>query len=391
MAPMSGRRHYFDYAATTPVRPPVRTAMAPHLNDAYGNPSSIHSLGREARLAIDDARRRLSKALGAADGQLVFTGSGSEADNLAITGFARRHPGGCVIHTSIEHKAVIEAAAAAVKAFGYDVRIVPVNANGEVDLTQLADLLPADDRPTLVAVMWANNETGVVQPLEAVARLCSARGATLFSDAVQGLGKIDLRLEQVDVDLVAFSAHKVGGPKGTGALLIRRGVRLEPLIYGGGQEGGYRSGTENVAGVVGFAEAVSLAAAERQDETQRLGSLRDRLEAGLKESLPEIVVNGGAAMERLPNVLNLSIPAVDIEGLLTSLDLEGICVSSGSACTTGSVSPSHVITALGRRGELARNTIRFSLGWGTQAQDIEYVLEVFPKIVDRVRKFASEA
>jgi cysteine desulfurase len=388
---MSGRRHYFDYAATTPVRPPVRTAMAPHLNDAYGNPSSIHSLGREARLAIDDARRRLSKALGAADGQLVFTGSGSEADNLAITGFARRHPGGCVIHTSIEHKAVIEAAAAAVKAFGYDVRIVPVNANGEVDLTQLADLLPADDRPTLVAVMWANNETGVVQPLEAVARLCSARGATLFSDAVQGLGKIDLRLEQVDVDLVAFSAHKVGGPKGTGALLIRRGVRLEPLIYGGGQEGGYRSGTENVAGVVGFAEAVSLAAAERQDETQRLGSLRDRLEAGLKESLPEIVVNGGAAMERLPNVLNLSIPAVDIEGLLTSLDLEGICVSSGSACTTGSVSPSHVITALGRRGELARNTIRFSLGWGTQAQDIEYVLEVFPKIVDRVRKFASEA
>ncbi len=391
MAPMSGRRHYFDYAATTPVRPPVRTAMAPHLNDAYGNPSSIHSLGREARLAIDDARRRLSKALGAADGQLVFTGSGSEADNLAITGFARRHPGGRVIHTSIEHKAVIEAAAAAVKAFGYDVRIVPVNANGEVDLTQLADLLPADDRPTLVAVMWANNETGVVQPLEAVARLCSARGATLFSDAVQGLGKIDLRLEQVDVDLVAFSAHKVGGPKGTGALLIRRGVRLEPLIYGGGQEGGYRSGTENVAGVVGFAEAVSLAAAERQDETQRLGSLRDRLEAGLKESLPEIVVNGGAAMERLPNVLNLSIPAVDIEGLLTSLDLEGICVSSGSACTTGSVSPSHVITALGRRGELARNTIRFSLGWGTQAQDIEYVLEVFPKIVDRVRKFASEA
>jgi cysteine desulfurase len=388
---MSGRRHYFDYAATTPVRPPVRTAMAPHLNDAYGNPSSIHSLGREARLAIDDARRRLSKALGAADGQLVFTGSGSEADNLAITGFARRHPGGRVIHTSIEHKAVIEAAAAAVKAFGYDVRIVPVNANGEVDLTQLADLLPADDRPTLVAVMWANNETGVVQPLEAVARLCSARGATLFSDAVQGLGKIDLRLEQVDVDLVAFSAHKVGGPKGTGALLIRRGVRLEPLIYGGGQEGGYRSGTENVAGVVGFAEAVSLAAAERQDETQRLGSLRDRLEAGLKESLPEIVVNGGAAMERLPNVLNLSIPAVDIEGLLTSLDLEGICVSSGSACTTGSVSPSHVITALGRRGELARNTIRFSLGWGTQAQDIEYVLEVFPKIVDRVRKFASEA
>jgi cysteine desulfurase len=388
---MSGRRHYLDYAATTPVRPPVRTAMAPHLNDAYGNPSSIHSLGREARLAIDDARRRLSKALGAADGQLVFTGSGSEADNLAITGFARRHPGGRVIHTSIEHKAVIEAAAAAVKAFGYDVRIVPVNANGEVDLTQLADLLPADDRPTLVAVMWANNETGVVQPLEAVARLCSARGATLFSDAVQGLGKIDLRLEQVDVDLVAFSAHKVGGPKGTGALLIRRGVRLEPLIYGGGQEGGYRSGTENVAGVVGFAEAVSLAAAERQDETQRLGSLRDRLEAGLKESLPEIVVNGGAAMERLPNVLNLSIPAVDIEGLLTSLDLEGICVSSGSACTTGSVSPSHVITALGRRGELARNTIRFSLGWGTQAQDIEYVLEVFPKIVDRVRKFASEA
>jgi cysteine desulfurase len=387
---MAARILYVDYCATTPVRPQVREAMAPFLEAAFGNPSSIHSPGRDARLAVERSRRRLLDALGARGGQLIFTGSGSEADNLAVLGFARRHADGCIIHTAIEHKAVIEAAKR-LSAGGYDVRVAPVDRRGVVDVTALADLLPTDGQAALVSLMWANNETGVVQPIDTIAGLCRERRAVLFSDAVQALGKVDLQLDTVAVDLLAFSAHKIGGPKGTGALLNRSGVELEPLIYGGGQEGGYRSGTENVAGIVGFAEAAAVATAELAAEAARLGALRDRLEAGITGSTLEITVNGSDAPQRLPNVLHISIPDVDIEGLLTSLDLEGICVSSGSACTTGSVEPSHVMTALGLRGDLARNTIRFCLGWGTQPADVEYVVDVFPKLVQRVRDFTARS
>lgn len=380
-------RVYLDYSATTPLRPQVRQAMAPFLNDAFGNPSSIHSYGRDARMAIEDSRRRLLDALNATGYRVVFTGSGSEADNLAVLGFARRHTQGCVVHSTIEHKAVIEAANA-LRRGGYDVRAVPVDSRGVVDFQSLEAVVPSDGRPTVVCVMWANNETGVIQPIQSIAELCRGRGAALFSDAVQAFTKIPLGLHRAQPDLIALSAHKLAGPKGTGALVVRESIELEPLVYGGGQEGGNRAGTEAVAAIVGFAEAAGLAAAEMETESGRLSVLRDRLQSGLCAALPEIVVNGGDAPERLPNVLNLSVPDVDIEGTLTGLDLEGIAVSSGSACTTGSVKPSHVMNAMGRDGDLARNTVRLSLGWGTREADVEYVLEKFPRVVQRVREFA---
>jgi cysteine desulfurase len=379
---------YLDYSASTPLRPQVRKAMLPYLEAAFGNPSSVHAPGRDARVAVEEARRRMMAALGVETGRLAFTGSGTEADNLAVLGFARRNPAGCVVRSSIEHKAVVEATKA-LAADGYHVRVAPVDGSGVIDLDALAGLLPADGRPTLVSVMWANNETGVVQPVAQVAELCRERGAVFHSDAVQAFGKIPLDLEDVGVHLVAVSAHKLAGPQGTGALLTRGDVDLEPLIYGGGQEGGLRAGTESVAGIVGFAEAAALAAAELESEAARLGALRGRLESGLRDAFSELVVNGGDAPARLPNVLSISLPNVDIEGLLTSLDLEGICVSSGSACTTGSVEPSHVMKAMGREGELAGNTIRLSLGWGTRKPDIEYVLKTFPKVVQRVREFSG--
>lgn len=379
---------YLDYAATTPLRPQVRDAMAPYFGAEFGNPSSIHSYGRAAHVAVETARRRLLEVLGASTGRLIFTGSGSEADNLAILGHARQHPDGCVVRSSIEHKAVTKATRA-LEVGGYDVRVAPVDSRGVLDLDALSRLLPTDGRPTLVSVMWANNETGVIQPVDQVAALCRQHGAVFHSDAIQAFGKVPLRLDKLEIDLLSLSAHKLGGPKGVGALLVRRDIELEPLIYGGGQEAGLRSGTENVAGIVGFAEATALAAARLADEAASQLALRERLEAGLRAALPEIVVNGDDAPERLPNVLHISVPDIDIEGLLTSLDLEGICVSSGSACTTGSVEPSHVIKAMGREGDYAQNTIRLSIGWGTRAADIEYVLEKFPKLVERVRRFTT--
>jgi cysteine desulfurase len=379
---------YLDYAATTPLRPLVRAAMLPHLDARFGNPSSIHKYGRDARNAVEEARRKLKAILGADDARLVFTGSGSEADNLAVLGFARCHANGCVIHSSIEHKAVI-AAGAALAANGYEVRVAPVDSRGVIEVDELAGLLPEAGRPTLVSAMWANNETGVVQPMAEIAALCRERGAVLHSDAVQAFGKVPIAPAAAGVDLAAFSAHKLAGPKGTGALLIAGDVELESLVLGGGQESGLRAGTENVAGIIGFVEAAAIADGELSEEAPRLRELRDGLQSGLSAALPEIVVNGGDAPERLPNVLSISIPEIDIEGLLTSLDLEGICVSSGSACTTGSVEPSHVITAMGRTGELAGNTIRMSLGWGTTEDEIGFVLDRFPKIVGRVREYTK--
>lgn len=385
---MSAKHIYLDYSATTPLRPQARQAMAPYLEEAYGNPSSVHSLGRDARMAIEDSRRRLLLSLDAVGGRLVFTGSGSEADNLAVLGFARMNPDGCIIRSSVEHKAVI-AATKALELSNYDVRVAPVDGRSVVDLEALEKLLPGDGRATLISVMWANNETGVIQPVRGIGELCRARGAFFFTDAVQAFGKVPVLVQDLSVDLVALSAHKIGGPKGTGALFIGDSIDLEPVMYGGGQEDGLRPGTENVAGIVGFSAAAERALEELDSEAARLRSLRDHLGSGLTSALPEVVINGADAPERLPNVLSVSLPDVDVEGLLTSLDLEGIYVSSGSACTTGSVAPSHVMEAMGLAGDYAANTIRFSLGWGTRPEDVDYVLEVLPKVVARVREFTA--
>lgn len=379
---------YLDYAATTPVRPEVVRAMEPFWSDAYGNPSSAHRAGRAARAALEEARGRLARALRADRDDIVFVAGGSESDNLAVLGFARRHAPARILHSAIEHKAVLKAARAA-GGGGAQVESLPVDERGVLRLDALEEALGrGDGRPALVSVMWVNNETGVVQPVAEVARICRRHGAVFHTDAAQAFGRLPVAVDDPPVDLLSLSAHKIGGPKGVGALYVRGGVEVEPIVYGGGHERGLRSGTQAVPLAVGFAEAAEIAVAALEDEARRLGALRDRLEEGLRSEVPDLQVNGAGA-PRVPSVLNVSIAGVALDVLLTALDLEGIGVSSGSACTTGAVEPSHVAVAMGRTGGWAENTIRMSLGWATEPSDIDHTLGAFPRVVARVREMAA--
>jgi cysteine desulfurase len=372
---------YLDHAASAPLRPEAREAMLPFLEGRFGNPSSLHRFGREARAALDDARARLARVIGASPAEIVFTRAGTEADALAVLGRARTHPGAPVAVSAVEHKAVLASAHAA-EDDGAPLVVLPVDGDGVLRLGALDAALA--EKPAVVAVMWANNEMGALQPVAAVGARCRAAGVAFLSDAVQALGKVPVRVDQVEVDLVAFSAHKVGGPKGIGALYVRRGTRLRPLLFGGGQERGLRPGTEDVAGAAGFAAAAEAAEAHRDAAMARIGGLRDRLEAGLRGRVPGLVVNAAGA-PRLPTISNLSLPGADPEALLVALDLEGIAASSGSACSSGAVEPSHVLTAMGIAPGLAGPSVRFSLGWTTTGDDIDRVLEVFPRVAERVR------
>lgn len=378
---MSAEGVYLDYAASAPVRAEAREAILPFLDGRFGNPSSVHRFGREARAALDDARATLAAVIGAAPGEIVFTRAGTEADGIAILGRARAVPGAPVAVSAIEHKAVLASAHAAERD-GVAVIVLPVDESGVVRMDAVDAAI--ERRPAVLSVMWANNEVGVLQPVGEIAERCRAAGVVFHSDAVQALGKVPVRADEVAVDLLSFSAHKVGGPKGIGALYVRRGTALRPLLFGGGQERGMRPGTEDVAGAAGFAAAARAAENEREAAMTRIGALRDRLEAGLRARVPGLIVNAAAA-PRLPTVSNVSVPGVDPEALLLSLDLEGIAVSSGSACSSGAVEPSHVLTAMGLPPELAGPSVRFSLGWGTTDAEIERVLEVFPRIAQRVR------
>jgi cysteine desulfurase len=371
---------YLDYAATTPLRPEAREAMLDVLARCWGNPSSVHRWGREARATLEDARARFAAVIGAAPAEIVFTRGGTEADNLAVRGRARGD--GPVVCSAIEHKAVLSASKVAAGGDGR-LRIIPVDAHGVVDVDALAAIV-RDQAPALVSVMWASNEVGAVQPVERVAEICAEAGVPFHSDAVQAQGKVPVRVDRVAVDTLAFSAHKLGGPRGAGVLFARRGTKLEPLLHGGGQERGLRPGTEDVASAVAFAVAAELAEAEREETMVRIAALRDRLEAGLCERIPGLWINAASA-SRLPTISNLSVPGADPEMLLVALDLEGIAASSGSACSSGAVEPSHVLLAMGLPPELAGPSVRFSLGRDTTEQDVERVLEVFPRVVERVR------
>lgn len=372
---------YLDYAASAPIRPEARQAMLPFLDGCFGNPSSIHRFGREARAALEDARARLARVIGAQPAEIVFTRAGTEADDLAILGRARTLRGAPVAVTAIEHKAVLASAHAAEEE-GAPLIVLPVDGDGVVRMDGVDAALAR--RPAVVSVMWANNEVGTLQPVREIGERCRAAGVVFHSDAVQALGKVPVRVDDVAVDLLAFSAHKLGGPKGIGALYVRRGTRLKPLLFGGGQERGLRPGTEDVAGAAGFAAAAESAEAERETAMARIGALRDRLEAGLGERVPGLVANAAGAA-RLPTVGNVSVPGADPEALLMSLDLEGIAASSGSACSSGAVEPSHVLTAMGIPPGLAGPSVRFSLGWGTTDAEIDRVLGVFPALVERIR------
>ena len=373
---------YLDYAATTPVRPEVREAMLPYLSARFGNASSVHRWGREVKVKLEDARARIARALGAQPTEIVFTRGGTEADNLAILGRTRALRGGGVVCTAIEHRAVLLAARAA-EAEGAPLHVLDVDRRGVVDVGALDAVL--DSSLAVVSVMWANNEVGSLQPVREMAERCRAAGVAFHSDAIQALGKLPLRVDEVPVDLLSISAHKIGGPKGVGALFLRKGVRIEPLIYGGGHERGLRAGTEDVAGVVGFATAVELAMRDREAEMARLAGLRDRLQTLLEESVPDLIVNGAGA-ERLPTHLNVSVPGASSEVLLMSLDLEGLAVSSGSACSSGGVKPSHVLTAMGLSPEVAGPSVRFSLGRETTEKEIQRAAAIFAPVMERLRE-----
>jgi cysteine desulfurase len=385
---------YLDYAATTPLRPEVREAIVAVWSD-FGNPSSLHRWGRGARVRLVESRERLAAVLGARRREGVFTGSGTEADNLAILGrwrAARLGQGsavgapavGVIVCSAIEHRAVLAAAQAAGRE-GAEVVLLGVDSAGRVDPGSLEEALRA--RPALVSVMWANNEVGTLQPVRELAERCRQAGVTFHSDAVQALGRERIRLDEVPCDLLTVSAHKVGGPQGIGALYIREGVQLEPLIHGGGQEEGRRAGTEAVAAAVGFAVAAELAEREREAEAARLSNLRDHLEQGLLARIPGTTINGAGA-PRLPHLLSLNIPGVELELLLMSLDLEGIAASSGSACRSGAVEPSHVLVAMGaaREGE---SPLRLSLGRETTAAQIDLALERITRVVGKLQSLAQ--
>ncbi|HEX6909192.1 MAG TPA: cysteine desulfurase family protein, partial [Longimicrobium sp.] len=360
---------YLDHAATTPLRPQAREAMLAVLGERWGNPSSVHRWGREARAALDDARARFAAVIGARPAEVVFTRGGTEADNLAVLGRARVH-GGPVAVSAVEHKAVLSAAGG----LGQRMRILPVDAEGRVEVEAVAERLRGD-APALVSVMWANNEVGTVQPVAEIAALCAQAGAVFHADAVQALGKVPVRVDAVPVHLAAFSAHKLGGPRGTGALFVRRGTALDPMFFGGGQERGLRSGTEDVAGAVAFAVAAELAEAERESAMARIAALRDRLQAGLCERVPGLRVNAAGA-QRLATHLNVRVPGADPEMLLLALDSEGVAASSGSACASGVVSASHVLRAMGLSDDEAGPSVRFSLGRETTDAEIDRVLEI---------------
>jgi cysteine desulfurase len=381
---------YLDYAATTPVLDEVVEAMLPYLRGTFGNPSSVYGVGRDAKKGLEDARERMAAAVGAVPSEIVFTAGGTEADNLALKGGAfrarsMRRNGNHIITTAVEHHAVLHSAEWLEKQ-GFRVTFLPVDAEGVVDLDALASALGPET--VLVSIMLANNEVGTLQPLEQALRITREGSRALFhTDAVQALGKVALNLEELGVDMASFAAHKVGGPKGSGALYVRRKTALEPVLHGGGQERDLRSGTPNVAGIVGMAVAAEIAAGEVPEEAARLSQLRDRLQEGILAAIGGVKVNGAGAA-RVPGTVNVCIDGVEGESLLLMLDARGIAASSGSACTSGSLEPSHVLMAMGVRPELAHGSLRLSLGRATTAEDVDAVLEVLPPVVERLRSIA---
>lgn len=377
-------RIYLDHNATTPLHPRVLEAMLPVLQDGFGNPSSLHWFGQQARAALDEARGCVAALVGGAPGEIVFTASGTEADNAALRGAASaaREPRRKVLYAAFEHHAVVNTAKALAEE-GVPVEAVRVSPDGRVDLADLEARLGEDT--ALVAVMHSNNETGVIQPVEEVARLAHAQGALVHCDAVQAAGKIPVDVSRLGADTLALSAHKIYGPKGAGALWVKRGTRLKALVRGGSQERNRRAGTENVAGIVGFGVAASLARESLASEGPRLAALRDALEEKLL-AIPGTRRNGEGA--RVSNTCNVSFDGIEAESLLMALDLMGVAVSTGAACAAGAVEPSHVLRAMGLPAERIQGSVRFSLGRSTTAEQIERAAAAVVEAVERQRRVA---
>ncbi len=377
-------RIYLDYNATTPPHPVVIERMTAALSAEFGNPSSVHHFGQRAKAALDDARSAVAALIGSDPSEVVFTSGGTESDNFAIRGVAealeptgRKH----LIASGIEHEAVLNTLKALGRR-GWTVTLLPVDETGIVSPDTLRSALT--DRTALVSIMHANNEIGSIQPIVELAAIAKAQGAVFHTDAVQSAGKIPVDVKALGVDLLSLSAHKFYGAKGAGALWVRRGLRLVPPLTGGKQERSRRAGTENVAGIVGLGAAAQIARTKMADETARLGPLRDRLEDGILAAVSGTAVNG-ARSPRVPNTTNISFDRVEAESLLIALDLAGVAVSTGSACSSGTLEPSHVLKAMGLSPHRTQNSIRFSLGAGTIEADLDRVIAVLPAVVDKLR------
>jgi len=377
------RRIYLDHAATTPVRKEVVEAMMQVHTENWGNPSSIHYFGRPARKAMEEARERIAKAINADPREILFTGSGTEADNIAIVGGARanKKKGNHLITTAVEHHAVLDAFKQLEKE-GFEVTYLPVDADGRISVEDFKNALRDDT--VLVSVMHGNNEVGTIMPVEEIGAICRERKVLFHTDAVQTIGKIPFDVKAVNCDFAAMSGHKIYGPKGIGVLYMRRGVRTQPLYYGGGQERKLRPGTENVANIVGFATAIELAVTEMEEESARLSKLRDKLIDGVLSNIPETRLNGPRE-GRLPHNVNVSIEYIEGEALLLTCDMKGMAASSGSACTSGSLDPSHVLMAMGLTHTTAHGSLRLSLGKSTTEEDIDYIIRELQPIAERLR------
>lgn len=376
------KKVYLDHAATTYVRKEVLEAMLPYFTEIYGNPSSIHSFGREARKAVEEAREKVAMAIGAEPREIILTSGGTEANNLAVRGVARAlgKKGNHIITTGVEHHAVLDACLA-LKEEGFDITLLPVNADGLVSLDDLEAAIT--DKTILISVMTANNEVGAIQPIAEIGLLAKKRGITFHTDAVQAIGSIPVNVNDQYCDLLSLSAHKFYGPKGVGALYARKGTKLKVFNFGGVQERKMRPGTENVAGIIGMGKAIELAVDNLAEKSAGIKALRDKLTHGILK-MPDTKLNGHQE-KRLPGNVNVSIKYVEGESLLLSLDLKGIAASSGSACTSGSLDPSHVLMAMGLDHQTAHGSLRLTLGLENTVEDIDYVLTVLPEIVDRLR------
>lgn len=381
--------HYLDYAATTPILDEVLEVMLPYQKLVFGNPSSVYAVGRDAKKGLEEARESVAEAIGAQPGEIIFTGGGTEADNQAIKGvMLRSQAGSHLVISAIEHHAVLHSAEW-LERRGYRVTVLPVDSDGVVDLGALTDAVRPDT--VLVSVMYANNEVGTIQPVEEIVSIVREKSrAAVHTDAVQALGKIPLDVARLGVDLASFSAHKIGGPKGTGALFVKSKTAIDAFVHGGGQERDLRSGTPNVAGIAGMGVAASISAKEVEQEGVRLAALRDSIEARVVSEISNVTVNGSGA-PRIPGTLNVCIAGIEGESLLLMLDSKEVAASSGSACTSGSLDPSHVLLAMGVAPALAHGSLRISLGRGSTPEDADLLCEVLPPIVERLRSIAPNS
>jgi len=380
------KRVYLDYAATTPTDPEVIKAMQPFLFDKFGNPSSIHSFGQEAKKALEDSREAVALFLGADASEIVFTSGGTESNNFAIfgTAFALEKKGNHIVTSAIEHHAVSEPGKFLEKK-GFQVTSVGVDKNGLVSPEDIKKAIT--DKTILISVMHANNEIGTIQPIAQIGKIAKEKGIALHTDAVQSVGHIPVNVNELNVDLLSLSAHKFYGPKGVGALYIRKGIRINRLLHGGDQEKGRRASTSNVSGIVGMAKAIELCKEKLDEEAKFQSGLRDTLIKGLTAKIERVYLNGHSKL-RLPNNINMSFEYIEGESMLLNLDMLGVAASTGSACTSSSLEPSHVLLAIGRPHDLAHGSLRFSLGRWTKKSDIDYLIEVLPAIVDKLRQMS---